>query len=57
MFPIMPKADTMVNKTPSMIKRNIVVYFLSQVKDFNDLTIIRIKVILKILRSYIKIAE
>ena len=36
MFPMMPKADTMVNKTPSMIKRNIVVYFLSLFNDFND---------------------
>ena len=32
----MPKADTMVNKTPSMIKRNIVVYFLSLINDFDE---------------------
>ena len=32
----MPKADTMVNKTPSMIKRNIVVYFLSLVNYFDE---------------------
>lgn len=43
MFPIIPKAETIVNNTPSMINRNIITNFFWQQNDFKSLEFILCK--------------